>query len=65
LPYIPDEWLNDTKEDFFKGELKKKLQVFLIDLVRIPFIRENSIFKHFLEMDTNYVDDEFDMRRTF
>lgn len=31
----------------------------MIDLVRIPFIRENAIFKNFLEMDSHYVDDEF------
>ena len=31
----------------------------MIDLVRIPFIRENATFKTFLEMENNYVDDEY------
>lgn len=37
-----------------------------MDLVKIPFIRENTTFKQFLEMDQNYVEDEneFEMRRT-
>jgi hypothetical protein len=38
----------------------------MMDLVKIPFIRGNSTFKQFLEMETNYIEDEndFDLRRT-
>jgi len=31
----------------------------MIDLARIPFIRENATFKLFLEMENNFVDDEY------
>lgn len=35
------------------------------DLVSVPFIRENVIFKQFLEFEGNYMDDSnFDKRRT-
>ena len=36
------------------------------DLVGIPFIRENILFKHFLEFDGNYFgeEDNYDPRRT-
>jgi hypothetical protein len=63
LPYIPDEWLTNATEDFYANELKKKLQIFLIDFIRIPFVRENNIFKQFLEMEQNYIDDELDAAR--
>jgi hypothetical protein len=66
LPYIPDEWLVNATDDFILKDLKSKLQSNLVDLVRIPFVRGSQIFKSFLEMDANYIEDdnEFDFRRT-
>ncbi|CDW76855.1 guanylate-binding n-terminal domain containing protein [Stylonychia lemnae] len=66
LPFIPDEWLQNATDDFMIKDLRKKLQVFMMDLVKIPFIRGNQIFKQFLEMDQNYIEEEgeFDQRRT-
>jgi hypothetical protein len=38
----------------------------MVDLARIPFIRENLSFKVFLDMEHNFVEDEmeYDSRRT-
>lgn len=37
----------------------------MIDLTRIPFIRENNVFKSFLEMESRYIDDDFENKRMF
>ena len=37
----------------------------MTDLAGIPFIRENVIFKQFLDFEKNYIlDDDYDARRT-
>jgi hypothetical protein len=51
LPYIPEEWLQNGHDDFYQVELKRKLHIFLIDIIRVPFIRENHILRAFLELD--------------
>jgi len=37
----------------------------MTDLAGIPFIRENMLFKQFLEFESNYLaDEDYDPRRT-
>ncbi|TNV74847.1 hypothetical protein FGO68_gene12894 [Halteria grandinella] len=67
IPFIQDEWLDLDKmgKEFYYSELKQILQKLINDLVSVPFIRENVIFKQFLEFEGNYMDDSnFDKRRT-
>lgn len=51
LPYIPDEWMQNSTDEFYLRDLKQKLQNFILDLGRIPFVRGNQSFKQFLEID--------------
>ena len=56
---MKDEWLLNESPDFYINDLRNTLQNFLTDLSRIPFIRDNPLFKTFLEIDAHYVEDEF------
>ncbi len=39
------------------GELRLSLQQYLIDLNRVPFIRDNALYKTFLEINEHYIEE--------
>jgi hypothetical protein len=65
LPFIKEDILFHEDQEDHQDEFMGALQQYLTDLSRIPFVRENNVFKNFLQMDAHYTDDDFENRRMF